>query len=269
MHFFKSATESTVASGLAARDNGTRPEAESSLIARLRAGDERAFEALVRDHGGAMLATARRFLGCAEDAADAVQDAFVSAFRSIHSFEGNAKVGTWLHRIVVNHALMRLRSRKRRPTVRIEDVLPTFDDTGHHSRPVRPWRDIGDDELVRAETQAHVRACIDRLPDPYRTVILLRDIEGLDTDQTAELLGTNNAVVKTRLHRARQALRALLEPAMCQPELADHNARAGPWASMIPAQTHPPHHRTNEHVRNQCTSPESMHKSRISDRLRR
>jgi RNA polymerase sigma-70 factor (ECF subfamily) len=187
------------------------PIDEAALVARLQAGDERAYEALVRGYGGTLLATACRFLGCAEDAADAVQDAFLSAFRSIQTFEGHARVGTWLHRIVVNHALMRLRRRKRRPTVRIEDVLPTFDETGHHTRPVRPWRDA-DDGLVRAETRAQVRACIDRLPETYRTVLLLRDIEGLDTDQAAQLLGTNNAVVKTRLHRARQALRTLLEP---------------------------------------------------------
>jgi RNA polymerase sigma-70 factor (ECF subfamily) len=184
-------------------------------MTRIRAGDERAYETLVRAHGGAMLACARRLLGCAEEAADAVQDAFLSAFRSMQSFQGQAKLGTWLHRIVVNHALMRLRRRKRRPTVRIEDVLPTFDDTGHHARPVRPWREAGDDWLVRAETRAQVRACIDRLPKTYRTVLLLRDIEGLDTDQAAAVLGTNTAVVKTRLHRARQALRTLLEPIFC------------------------------------------------------
>jgi RNA polymerase sigma-70 factor (ECF subfamily) len=192
------------------------PTDEAALVARIRAGDERACEALVREHCGALLATARRFLGCAEDAADAVQDAFLSAFRSIHAFEGQARLGTWLHRIVVNHALMRLRRRKRRPTVRIEDVLPTFDETGHHTRPVRPWRDAVGDRLVRDETRAQVRTCIDRLPDAYRTVLLLRDIEGLDTDRTAELLGTNSAVVKTRLHRARQALRTLLEPAFAE-----------------------------------------------------
>jgi RNA polymerase sigma-70 factor (ECF subfamily) len=192
------------------------PTDESRLVARIRAGDERAFEVLVREHSGALLATARRLLGCAEDAADAVQDAFLSAFRSIHAFEGHARLGTWLHRIVVNHALMRLRSRKRRPAVRIEDVLPTFDETGHHTRPIRRWRDAGDDRLVRDETRAQVRACIDRLPDAYRTVLLLRDIEGLDTDQAAEILGTNNAVVKTRLHRARQALRTLLEPVFAE-----------------------------------------------------
>jgi RNA polymerase sigma-70 factor (ECF subfamily) len=181
------------------------------LLERVRAGDERACEALVRRHGGRMLAVARRFLRTEEDSADAVQDAFLSAFRSLAGFAGNAALGTWLHRIVVNVCLMRLRARSRRREVRIDDLLPTFDETGHHSRPVRPWGDHALDRLTRAERCAQVRACIDELPEPYREVLLLRDIEELDTEQTAEHLGINPGAVKTRLHRARQALRTLLE----------------------------------------------------------
>ena len=183
-----------------------------ALLERIRAGDERACEALVRHHGRRMLAVARRFLRTEEDSADAVQDAFLSAFRSLESFEGNSALGTWLHRIVVNVCLMRLRARSRSREVRIDDLLPTFDETGHHSHPVRPWEDDALARLTRAETRAHVRACIDRLPDPYREVLVLRDIEELDTEQTAQQLGINPGAVKTRLHRARQALRSLLEP---------------------------------------------------------
>jgi RNA polymerase sigma-70 factor (ECF subfamily) len=182
------------------------------LLGRVRAGDERACEALVRRHGGRMLAVARRFLRTEEDSADAVQDAFLAAFRSLDGFEGNAALGTWLHRIVVNVCLMRLRARSRRREVRIDDLLPTFDETSHHSRPVRPWGDHALVRLTRAETCAQVRACIDQLPEPYREVLLLRDIEELDTEQTAQHLGINPGAVKTRLHRARQALRTLLEP---------------------------------------------------------
>src|SRR5262249_45794968 len=107
---------------------------------------------------------------------------------------------------------MTLRARSRSREVRIDDLLPTFDESGHHSRPVRAWEDQGLARLTRDETRAHVRACIDRLPDPYREVLLLRDIEELDTEQTAQHLGLNPGAVKTPLHRARQALRTLLEP---------------------------------------------------------
>jgi RNA polymerase sigma-70 factor, ECF subfamily len=187
-------------------------EAEAQLLARVRAGDEQASTALVRQYGGRMLAVARRLVGTEEDSADAVQEAFLAAFRSLESFEGNSALGTWLHRIVVNVCLMRLRVLSRSREVRIDDLLPTFDETGRHSRPVRPWDDQALARLTQAETSAHVRACIDRLPDPYREILLFRDIEELDTEQTAQQLGINCGAVKARLHRARQALRTLLEP---------------------------------------------------------
>jgi RNA polymerase sigma-70 factor (ECF subfamily) len=185
---------------------------DAELLARIRGGDEGACEALVRRHGGRMLAVARRFLRTEADSADAVQDAFLAAFRALDGFEGHSALGTWLHRIVVNVCLTRLRARSRSREVRIEDLLPAFDETGHHSRPVRPWGDHALTRLTRAETCAQVRACIDQLPEPYREVLLLRDIEELDTEQTARHLGINPGAVKTRLHRARLALRTLLEP---------------------------------------------------------
>jgi RNA polymerase sigma-70 factor (ECF subfamily) len=159
-----------------------------------------------------MLAVARRFLPAEEDSTDVVQDAFVSAFRYLDRFQGNSALGTWLHRIVVNHCLMRLRAQSRSRELRIDDLLPTFDETGHHGRPVRPWEDLTLARPSQSETRALVRACIDRLPHPYREVLMLRDIEELDTEQTAQHLGINPGAVKTRLHRARQALRTLLEP---------------------------------------------------------
>jgi RNA polymerase sigma-70 factor, ECF subfamily len=188
------------------------PEAEAQLLARVRAGDQEASAALVRKYGGRMLAVAGRFLHCPEDIADALQDAFLAAFRSLDKFEGNSSLGTWLHRIVVNSCLAKLRAQSRSRAVPIDDLLPTFDETGHHARPVGSWEGQPLALLAREETRTQVKACIDRLPEPYRTVLLLRDIEELDTNQTAQHLGIAPGAVKTRLHRARQALRTLLEP---------------------------------------------------------
>lgn len=188
-----------------------QPEAEARLLARLRAGDPRAHEQTVREYGGRMLTVARRYLRCEEDCADAVQDAFLSAFRALDSFEGHAALGTWLHRILVNACLTKLRSRSRSRVGAIEDLLPQFDETGHHARAVSPWAEDAHLKLAREETRAQVRECINQLPDSYRTILLLRDIEELDTDETARLLGIRPGAVKTRLHRARQALRTLLE----------------------------------------------------------
>jgi hypothetical protein len=92
---------------------------------------------------------------------------------------------------------MILLRRRRRPTVSIEDLLPAVDETGHHLEPVAPWRDEPYNRLERAETQNQMRGCIDRLPDDYRFVLVLRDIKELDTEETAEVLGISTAAVKT------------------------------------------------------------------------
>lgn len=191
-------------------DDGAADEA--ALLTLVRRGDQAGCEEFVRRYGGAMLAVARRFLRCEQDAADAVQDAFLSAFRSIQAFAGNSRIGTWLHRIVVNACLMKLRSAKSRTTTSIESLLPTFDETGHHARRVSSWGAPPPERLHAAELRARVRECIEDLPEPYRVVLLLRDIEELDTQETAERLAISPAAVKVRLHRARQALRTLLEP---------------------------------------------------------
>lgn len=185
---------------------------EAALLARLRAGDEEAFEELVRAHAGRMLGVARRILGSSEDAQDAVQDAFLSAFRALAKFEGGARLSTWLHRIVVNASLMKLRTRRRKPQVSIEELLPHFLEDGHQARPAQPWKLPADAALERVELGRLVRRSIDRLPETYRTVLLLRDVEDLDTAEVAELLGVAPNAVKTRLHRARQALRNVLDP---------------------------------------------------------
>jgi RNA polymerase sigma-70 factor (ECF subfamily) len=184
------------------------PESDIDLVARLRRGDDAAFEAVVRTYGGRLLSVARRLLGNDADAQDAVQDAFVRAFKAIHTFEARAQLSTWLHRIVVNTALMKLRARRRRPTESIDDLLPAYANDGHQAVAPRDWSDA---VLERKETAAMVRQAIERLPDQYREVLVLRDIEEKDTAEAADILGTTPNVVKVRLHRARQALRTLLD----------------------------------------------------------
>jgi RNA polymerase sigma-70 factor (ECF subfamily) len=186
--------------------------AEAALVADLRTGGAAAFEQCLRLHGGRMLVVARRLLTNEEDARDAVQDAFLSAFKNLPNFDGRAQLATWLHRIVVNAALQKLRRRQRKPEQSIDDLLPTFLDDGHRASPGPAWAESATAALERSETRALVRQCIDRLPEMYRTVLLLRDIEGQDTETVAELLEMNVNAVKTRLHRARQALRTLLDP---------------------------------------------------------
>jgi RNA polymerase sigma-70 factor (ECF subfamily) len=181
---------------------------DALLVTRLQRGDENAFEELIRAHGGRLLSVARRFLGHSDDAQDAVQETFIKAFKAIHAFEERAQLQTWLHRIVVNTALMKLRERRRKPEESIDDLLPTFQADGHQTVESREWSDA---VFERKETAGLVRQAIAMLPDQYRTVLVLRDLEEHDTAETAQILGTTTTVVKVRLHRARQALRTLLD----------------------------------------------------------
>ncbi len=188
----------------------SRELADRALLAQLQRGDQASYEVLVRRHGGAMLAVARRMLRNEEDAREAVQDALLHAFRAMEHFREQARLSTWLHRIVVNAALMRMRAASRRPEVPLDDLLPQFDDAGNHAAPIQPLQVSVEAAFESAEIRAQVRACLAQLPDQYRTVIVLRDLQELTTAETATLLGISENAVKIRLHRAHQALRTLL-----------------------------------------------------------
>jgi RNA polymerase sigma-70 factor (ECF subfamily) len=191
---------------------------QAALVVRLRMGDEAAYDQLVRENSGAMLTVARRLLQDDDAARDAVQDAFMNAFRSMPTFREDASLSTWLHRIVVNAALMHLRRVGRRPEASIDDLLPVFDETGHHRSLIEPHPISVETALSQKDTRRAVRTCIDRLPASYRTVLMLRDIEELSTAETAELLHISENAVKTRLHRARQALATLLRGVLAVPD---------------------------------------------------
>ena len=190
---------------------------EKALLAALRAGHEWAFETMIRVFGGRLLAVARRFTRNDEDARDVVQSAYLSAFRGLNEFEGACLLSTWLHRIVVNTALMQLRSRRRKPEDSIDVLLPAFQQDGHHVEQFQEWSAPADQLLERKQTRATVRACIEQLPENYRAVLMLRDIEELSTQEVAEILTMTPTAVKVRLHRARQALSTLLRQEYARP----------------------------------------------------
>jgi RNA polymerase sigma-70 factor (ECF subfamily) len=187
-----------------------RETVERDLIARLQRGEEAAFEVLVRQYGGAMLAVTRRMLRNDDDAQEAVQEAFLQALRALPGFRAEARLSTWLHRIAVNAALMRLRSSRRRREVVTDDLQPHFDADGHHVEAIQALPVSVETALASAQTRACVRACVAQLPERHRTVIVLRDIEEMSTVEAAEALGITENALKIRLHRAHQALRTLL-----------------------------------------------------------
>jgi RNA polymerase sigma-70 factor (ECF subfamily) len=183
-----------------ARLTENRRRSANRNVARLLEHDRADCEQIVRDNSDRLLAVARRVLKHEEDAADAVQDAFSAAFSSLGGFRAQSQISTWLYRIVLNVCLMRLRSKKRRQTV----SLDSCQDPAMGSTPES-------DQLIRSEIRSKVRESIESLPDDYRAIILLRDIEQIDTDSTATILGLSRSATKTRLHRARRALKAVLQ----------------------------------------------------------
>ena len=194
-------------------NSGAEASQQTRLLERMRAGDDTAFGEIVRTFGPRLLRVMRRFLPNEADAEEALQEAFLSAFRAIHSFAGESRLETWLHRIGVNAALMQLRRRRRRaPEVSIDDLIPQYEEDGHRKDVGSRWEESARAAIERKELRAIVRQHIDSLPDNYRNVLLLRDIEQLSTEEAASILGITRNAVKIRLHRARQALRTLLDP---------------------------------------------------------
>jgi len=187
-------------------------EAEARLVRRLKDRDESAFEELVQGFGGRMLSVARRFLNNEDDARDAVQEAFAASFESITRFNGEARLSTWLHRIVMNAALMQLRRRRRKPEHSIDELTSRLDSASRRQvEDVHHMSAASHVIVEQHETRKMVRRCIAALPESYRVVLTMRDIEEMDSAETAERLGMSPNCVKVRLHRARRALRALIE----------------------------------------------------------
>ncbi len=185
---------------------------DEALVARARAKDEAAFEELVGRYENKLYRLAMRFVRNETDAQEILQDAFLSAWRNLPTFEGRAQFGSWMYRVTVNAALMLLRSRNRHPEVAVDDVEPSalndaVAESGQMMRSNADWAQRPDDQLQSEQLRKHIQTAADALPEGLRTVFLLRDVEELSTEDTAELLGLSVPAVKTRLHRARLALR--------------------------------------------------------------
>lgn len=181
------------------------------LIERLIRREPAAVEALLREFGPGMLAAARSVLGDESEARDAVQDAVMSALGAIGTLDEPAALAGWLRRIALNAALAILRKRRRHRECRMSDLLPRYHDDGHLADPEPVWTASLGGDIERRELLTTVRDAIESLPASYREVLILRDVIGIDTRETAELLEIAPNLVKVRLHRARQALRTLLE----------------------------------------------------------
>jgi RNA polymerase sigma-70 factor, ECF subfamily len=159
---------------------------------------------------------ARRMLGNDADAEDVTQDVLLQVVRKLDTFRGESAFPTWLHRVTVNAALAHRRKRASRQQHQAHDPLDTlFDSAGdghHHPAPVRPWSVSPDQPVLDAESQELIERAIADLPEPYRYVYVLADVEGLPNAEIADVLGLSVPAVKSRLHRARLMMRDALSP---------------------------------------------------------
>jgi RNA polymerase sigma-70 factor (ECF subfamily) len=181
---------------------------EAALVARAKAGDDEAFSELVNHYERRIFRTARNITQNDEDAEDVLQEAFLKAYSNLDNFQGNSKFYTWLVRITVNEALMKLRKRKTDRSVSLDEQLDTGEDTV--IREIAVW----DGTPEQRYSQEEIREILDReiasLEPIYRSVFQLRDVDELSTEETAEALGISIPAVKSRLLRARLQLREKL-----------------------------------------------------------
>ena len=184
---------------------------DGDLLEALRHGEPMAAERLLTRYGERAYRLACGITGNRADAEEVVQDAFWTVVRRIETFRGDSAFGSWLYRIVANAAYQKLRSRRGAGReLSLDEVLPSFDEYGRHAAPVADWSRRADDPAVRAEVRQALTLAIDELPATYRTVVVLRDVEGRSHLEIATALGLSVAVVKTRVHRARLFLRKRL-----------------------------------------------------------
>jgi RNA polymerase sigma-70 factor, ECF subfamily len=189
-----------------------RIQDEEALVKSGLKGDREALNALFTRYTRPLYQTALRLLGNPEDAEDALQDGLLSATRNFKRFEGRSKFSTWLTRIVINAALMRLRSQRARPTISLEQEDPEQHDLTLGSR-IPDGRPSPEEGYVRKERFELLERGLKTLPPPLRSVVWLRDVEGLSTAEAARALGLSEGTLKSQLHRARSRLLGTVRPA--------------------------------------------------------
>jgi RNA polymerase sigma-70 factor (ECF subfamily) len=185
---------------------------DAELLEAARRGEYSAFETLVQRYRDRVYRLALGMMHEPAEAEEVVQETFLSVFRGLQRFRGESSVGTWVYRVAANACLMRLRGRRRKPLLSIDDTLPSYADTGGDAlTPPGDWARQPDDQLLSSELGEHLESAIAKLPEKYRMVLLLRDVEGLSNEEVAETLGLTVPTVKSRLHRSRLFVRERLE----------------------------------------------------------
>jgi RNA polymerase sigma-70 factor, ECF subfamily len=185
-----------------------RVDKDGPLVERVKAGDHAAFTELVRRYEGKVYQLALRLTGNEMDAMDVIQDVFLSVYQKIHTFRGAAAFSSWLYRITANAAFAKLNQRRRAASVSIDDVLPVVEEQS--AEVSTEWSLKPDAVLSNKEARGALEKAIDSLPDDFRTVVILRDVQNMSNQDVADSLNISVPAVKSRLHRARLILRKKL-----------------------------------------------------------
>ncbi len=184
---------------------------DAELLEALRRRDATAAERLVSTFGDRAYRLAIGITGKQQDAEEAVQDAFWNVIRKIDTFRGDATLGSWIYRITANAAYQRRRSgSRRRNEISLDEILPSFHKDGHYADPIVDWSTELDDPAVQTELRSVLTSVLEELPDHYRAVMILHDVEGLSMAEVADCLDITVATAKSRAHRARVLLRQRL-----------------------------------------------------------
>jgi RNA polymerase sigma-70 factor (ECF subfamily) len=184
--------------------------ADLALVEQISTGNHAAFESLMRKYNGKLFRIARAILKDDGDAEDALQDAYLEAYRHLDEFRGGSELGTWLTRIVINQALMRVRKEKRRSSIVPFRTGMTTDAEGPEAQVPDNRSESPSVSAIRAETRRILERRIDQLPSSFRTVFVMREVEEMGVDEIAQCLSISPATVRTRLFRARALLRTAL-----------------------------------------------------------
>jgi RNA polymerase sigma-70 factor (ECF subfamily) len=181
------------------------PVDDTTLVQQAKTGDEAAFAELVERHQGRVYHHALRLMGSAEDAEEVLQDTFLKVFRNLDRFEERSRFSTWIYRIATNEALMRLRKARRKREVFLEDTLGK--DGERYSDQIRDFARSALDNVADTEIREALTSALAELPEDYRVVFTMRDLDGLTNAEVADVLEISVPAVKSRLHRSRLYLR--------------------------------------------------------------
>jgi RNA polymerase sigma-70 factor (ECF subfamily) len=204
---------------------------ESELISRILSGEQEAYYDLIAPYERMVYVSAFSLLRNEAEAEDCAQDAFLKAFCHLSEFKGESKFGSWLVRITLNEAKMRLRKMRADLYDSLDQAIEGEDDD-YRPQTLGDWREIPSEDLERKEVRELLQKAIESLPEKYRVVLVLREIQNLDVATTAQILGVSEAVIKTRLLRARLQMKDLLAPVLTSSRVFSRHAfkkGRNPW----------------------------------------